>query len=66
MVGKDILRQIKRRETDETTLKLKDGDKTLEVKTNNIHHLVKKFAINMFRTLNLNYRTGKYLFIKIV
>ena len=58
MIGNDVLKQLKKRESDQMTLKLKDGDKTIELQTNNIHNLVKRFATKMYKSQGINPETG--------
>lgn len=64
MVGRDIMKNLKITRNDEITIKVQDGDTQLEVKTNNFHQLVKKFAKRMFMDMNVDIKTGKYQIYK--
>lgn len=44
---------------DETTIKVQDGDTIVELKTNNFHHLVKRFAKRMFMDMKVDIKSGK-------
>jgi hypothetical protein len=50
MIGKDVMRNIKAKyKSNETIVRLKDGDNFFDIKTTNIQQLVKKFAKRMFQ-----------------
>ena len=49
----------------DTVIRLKDGDKFIDIKTINIQQLVKKFAQSIFTKAKVNIKTGKYPFIHI-
>lgn len=59
MIGKNILRNLKPRLSEETVIKFEDGEQLIEIKTNNFHHLVKRFALRMFKDMNINKNTQK-------
>jgi hypothetical protein len=59
MVGRDIMKKLKFLKNEETTIKVQDGDTIVELKTNNFHHLVKKFAKRMFMDMKVDIKTGK-------
>ena len=53
------MKKLKFLKNDETTIKVQDGDTIVELKTNNFHHLVKKFAKRMFMDMEVDIKTGK-------
>lgn len=57
MMGRNILKHIKTGVNDVTTFNVQDGDNIVEIKTNDFHHLVKKFAISMFTKMKINMKT---------
>jgi competence transcription factor ComK len=59
MLGRDIIKKLKHVKNDETTIKVQDGDTIVELKTNNFHHLVKKFAKRMFVDMKVDVKSGK-------
>jgi len=59
MVGRDIIKKLKLMKNDETTIKVQDGDTIVELKTNNFHHLVKRFAKRMFMDMKVDIKSGK-------
>ena len=60
MIGKDIIKTLsKKYQNNETVIRLKDGDKYLDIKTINIQQIVKKFAQNIFQRYRINEKTGK-------
>lgn len=64
MMGRDILKNIKfKYKPRETIIRLKDGESTIEIKTGNIHQLVKKFALRIFHEAEIDEKTGQYLFL---
>lgn len=44
----------------DTVIRLKDGDKFIDIKTINIQQLVKKFAQSIFRKAQVDIQRGKY------
>lgn len=62
IVGRNILKNLKEKQTEETVVKIQDQGKVVEIKTNNFHHLVKKFAYRMFKDMKISKKTQKYMF----
>ena len=66
MVGKEMIQNLKdMQKVQDTVIRLKDGDKFIDIKTINIQQLVKKFAQSIFTKAKVNIKTGKYPFIHI-
>ena len=59
MFGKDILKNLNGYKDKSTSVEFKYGENKIEVRTANIHQLVKKFARNMFRSRNIDINRGK-------
>lgn len=60
MIGKDILKNMKDKyKPKETVISLRDGETTYDIRTMNIHQLVKRFAVRIFNEANIDEKTGK-------
>ena len=59
--GKNILANLKNNYKDKgTSVNFSYQGNDIEVKTTNIHTLVKKFTKGLFRSYNINIETGRY------
>lgn len=60
MIGKEMIRNLKNLQmVPDTVIRLKDGDKFIDIKTINIQQLVKKFAQSIFAQAKVDIKTGK-------
>ena len=60
MIGKQMIQQLKKdRKVQDKVIRLKDGDKFIDIKTINIQQIVKKFALSIFNKANVDVKTGK-------
>lgn len=60
MIGKEMIKNLKSmQKVQDTVIRLKDGDKFIDIKTINIQQLVKKFAQGIFRKANVDIQRGK-------
>jgi len=60
MIGKEMIQNLKNmQKVQDTVIRLRDGDKFIDIKTINIQQLVKKFAQSIFRKANVDIKTGR-------
>lgn len=60
MIGKQMIQNLKNmQKVQDTVIRLKDGDKFIDIKTINIQQLVKKFAQSIFAKAKVDIKTGK-------